>query len=253
MSSDTFVFAPLGWPDGLGAVMRERNRFKRFFEIAEQYMRDHDLALFRPEAVSGATAETITPESFNYIIYARDDPRGHAYALADLFYRASKDKTVTCMRRLGGSDYAISVQFRQLMRVRLLRAWAHVDEHVPAPFTGALVHTFSSFLVLLNMYRKLLDPLGASEWNGLLEGERRLREQIIDARPTVDLVENHEKPHAVFSDVLDLIRSSPRILIDPYVVVSIAKGAPCAPQSQRVQYVTQKKLEEEQVVACLQQ
>ncbi len=242
MASETFIFAAVGIADAANTILRDRNRFKRFFEIAETYARENDLALFLPGVIR---ADPVVPETFNYILYARDDARTHAYALADLFYKASKDKTVVCLRQMG--DYVLSVRFRKLMRVRLLRAWAHVDEHVPAPMTGSLVHMFSNFLVLLNVYRKLMDPLGSGKWNELLVDERSLRSQIIETHPTIDLVENREEPHKIFSDVMDLIRDSPRIIVDPYVIAADKESRP-APKSKRVQYVTQKKLEEEEVI-----
>ena len=109
----------------------------------------------------------------------------------------------------------------------------HVDEHVPAPMTGSLVHMFSNFLVLLNVYRKLMDPLGSRESGTRCWSTSERSENRSSRHTTIDLVENREEPHKIFSDVMDLVRDSPRIIVDPYVIAADKESRPTPKEQAR--------------------
>lgn len=175
-------------------MLRDRERYRIFYEVAERFAAEHRLIVAGPGAVRLVTVESnvdsakLTPDDNRYDFYSA---RGfnQARELAECLYRADPDglgRYTTLLTNVPQMHWIILVDMRRLFSITALPAFRGVGTadlvdtvDRPALFGPTRLSVIGPALALLDVYRALCDATELGNLQTLLESEETLRNMYL--------------------------------------------------------------------------
>lgn len=167
------------------AALRDRERYQKFVEAAEQFAAQNELIVGGASATRLLLGAPVALDSFQYDFYS-GQALSAARALGDALHAVDPQGLghyVTVLTKTAGHFFVIEVDGRAMFTVTSLPVYRGVrtadvviPSHRPARFAkGAELACTGPEIQLMGVYAALCNPDKAGAWGGLLATEARLR------------------------------------------------------------------------------
>lgn len=164
-----------------------RIHYEPFFITAEKYIAENKIIIGGDNGIHTLLGHKRNKDSFKYELYT-DEPFKHAKELANALYatKLSKDnpinkKYINTQTKLKYREFSVSINTRELFMIYSLSDYEGIKlrdlvDPVEAKglFSGISVLCMNREVQLMELYRKLYNPLLADDWISLLIIENEL-------------------------------------------------------------------------------